>query len=110
MGLTLNTSIKHLQHFTFNHKSDRSCAKMSALYVGQVFESINGFKEALRNWAILDHFEYYWPFSDSQRCKAVCVHKNCDFTVRCNAYLDQDCAKVTVLVVYHNCASNAPIA
>jgi hypothetical protein len=29
-----------------------------SLYIGQVFESINGFKEALRNWAIVDHFEY----------------------------------------------------
>jgi hypothetical protein len=27
-----------------------------------------------------------------------------------NAYPNQDCAKVTVLVAYHNCASNALIA
>jgi hypothetical protein len=31
---------------------------MSSLYVGQVFENINGFKEALRNWAIANHFEF----------------------------------------------------
>jgi hypothetical protein len=81
-----------------------------SLYVGQSFESINGFKEALRNWAILDHFEYCWPFSDSQRCKAVCVHKNCDFTVRCNAYPAKDCAKVTILVPNHTCAGTTPVA
>jgi hypothetical protein len=56
---------------------------------------------------ILDHFEYRWPFSDSQRCKSVCVHKNYDFTVQCNAYLGKNCAKVTILVAYHNCAGNA---
>jgi hypothetical protein len=35
---------------------------MSSLYVGQVFENIDGFKEALRNWAIVDavqlHFKH----------------------------------------------------
>jgi MuDR family transposase len=44
------------------------------MQVGQVYGSIDGFKGALRNWAIADHFEYRWKFSDSQRCKAVCVH------------------------------------
>ena len=66
------------------------------MHVGQVFESIDNFKEALRIWAIVDHFEYRWPFSDSQRCKAICVHKDCDFAVRCNAYPAQGCAKVTI--------------
>ena len=83
---------------------------MSPVYVNQVFESMNGFKEALRNWAIVDHFEYRWKFSDSQRCKAICVHQNCNFTVRCNVYPLKDYAKVTVLVADHNCAGNAPIA
>jgi hypothetical protein len=80
---------------------------MSSVHVGQVFEDINGFKEALRNWAIVGHFEYRWAFSDSQRCKAVCVHKTCNFTVQCNAYPAKECAKVTVLVPDHHCAGNA---
>jgi len=63
---------------------------MNRMQVGQVYGSINDFKEALRNWAIVDHFEYQWAFSDSQRCKAVCMHQNCDFTVRCNAYPRKD--------------------
>jgi MuDR family transposase len=83
---------------------------MSLIYIGQVFESLNGFKEALRNWAIVDHFEYRWSFSDSQRCKAVCVHKGCDFAVRCNAYPAKGCAKLTVLVPNHTYAGSAPIA
>jgi len=80
------------------------------MHVGQVFESIDNFKEALRNWAIVDHFEYRWSFSDSQRCRAICVHKDCDFAVRCNAYPAQGCAKVTILVPDHHCAGNAPLA
>jgi hypothetical protein len=80
------------------------------MHVDQVFESIDNFKEALRNWAIIDHFEYRWTFSDSQRCRTICVHKDCDFAVRCNAYPAQKCAKVTVLVPDHHYAGSAPIA
>jgi hypothetical protein len=80
------------------------------MHVGQVFESIDNFKEALRNWAIVNHFEYRWSFSDSQRCKAICVHKDCGFAVRCNAYPAQECAKVTILVPDHHCAGSAPTA
>ena len=82
---------------------------MTYMQVNQVYSSINGFKEALRNWAIADHFEYRWKFSDSERCKAVCVHENCDFAVRCNAYPLKDCAKVTVLFLNRGCTSNTPV-
>lgn len=82
---------------------------MSYIQVQQVYSSIDGFKEALRNWAIAGHFEYRWKFSDNQRCKAICVHENCDFTVRCNAYPLKDSAKVTVLYPDYNCAGNAPV-
>src|SRR5277367_5029420 len=71
---------------------------MGSMHVGQVFEISAAFKEALRNWAIVDYFEYRWAFSDSQRCKAVCVRRDCTFTVRCNAYPAKECAKVTILV------------
>jgi hypothetical protein len=64
----------------------------------------------MRNWAIVDHFEFQWAFSDSQRCKAVCVHQNCDFGVRCNANLDRQSAKVSKLDPDHTCAGNAPVA
>jgi hypothetical protein len=83
---------------------------MNHISVGQIFESIAGFKEALCNWAIFNHFEYRWRFSDNQRCKAICIHKNCSFTVRCNAYPAKKNAKVTVLIPDHSCAGNAPVA
>jgi hypothetical protein len=57
-----------------------------SLSYGQCFEPLAGFKEALRNWAIVDHFEYRWAFSKSSRCQATCVHKDCNFTIRCNNY------------------------
>src|ERR1700722_2986564 len=90
------------QNLIFACKFDFLYDKMSSMYVGQVFENIGGFKEALRNWAIVDHFEYRWAFSDSQRCKAVCVHQDCTFTVQCNAYPAKECAKVTILVQDHH--------
>jgi hypothetical protein len=81
-----------------------------SLSQGQCFESLPGFKEALRNWAIVDHFEYRWAFSELSRCQAICVHKDCNFTIRCNNYPQKECAKITVLVPDHTCAGNAPIA
>jgi hypothetical protein len=59
------TSIYHHQSFFFACKSNPSYDKMSSMHVDQVFESIDNFKEALRNWAIVDHFEYRWAFSDN---------------------------------------------
>jgi hypothetical protein len=77
-----------------------------SLQVHQTFLSIQDFKEALRNWAIVDHFEFRWSFSDSQRAKAICVHKGCPFTVRYNWYEKTSIAQVTVLVSDHNCIGN----
>jgi sorbitol-specific phosphotransferase system component IIBC len=81
-----------------------------SLSYGQCFESLAGFKEALRNWAIVDHFEYRWAFSESSRCQATCVHKDCNFTIRCNSYPQKEHAKITVLVPDHTCAGNTPVA
>ena len=76
------------------------------LSINQTFQSLSDFKEALRNWAIVNHFDFCWQFSDSQRAKANCVHSTCQFTVRCNYYADKAIAKVTVLKLDHNCTSN----
>ena len=35
-----------------------------SLQINQTFLSLRDFKEALRNWAIIDHFEFRWLFSD----------------------------------------------
>jgi hypothetical protein len=73
-------------------------AKMN-LQINQTFLFLSDFKEAMRNWAIVHHFEYRWAFSDSQRAKAVCVHApGCLFAVRCNWYKALSIARVTVLV------------
>jgi formyltetrahydrofolate hydrolase len=78
-------------------------AKMN-LQINQTFLSLPDFKEALCNWAIVDHFEYRWAFSDAQRAKAVCVHApGCLFAVCCNWYKGLSIAQVTVLVSNHNC-------
>lgn len=34
------------------------------MQVGQVYGSTDGFKEASRNWAIPDHFEYQSKFNN----------------------------------------------
>jgi hypothetical protein len=52
IGLTLDTSIKHhkpLLSPVIQSQFDCSCDKMNPIRVGQVFESIDGVKEALRN-------------------------------------------------------------
>jgi MuDR family transposase len=76
---------------------------MTALYVNVQFPSMADFKLALRNWAIVDKFEYRWSFCDTTRARAVCVHKQCPFTIRCNWYPKIAVAKVTVVVRDHNC-------
>src|SRR5271167_3895849 len=79
---------------------------MAMLHINQTFGSLCDFKEALRNWAIVEKFNFRWKFSDSQRAKAICVHPDCPFTVRCNFYEKKAIAKVTVLVSDHNCIGN----
>jgi hypothetical protein len=76
---------------------------MAMLHINQTFESLCDFKEALRNWAIVAKFDYWWQFSDSQRAKANCVHPNCQFTVRCNYYEKKAIARILVLNSDHNC-------
>ena len=83
--------------------------KMPALIINQLFESLCDFKESVRSWAVTDHFEYKWAFSDSMRAKAICVYKDCSFTVRCNWYAEKNIARVTVLVNNHSCIGNAPV-
>ena len=71
---------------------------MAMLHVNQTFESIPDFKEALRNWAIVDNFDYRWKFSDSTRAKANCVHApDCKFTIWCNYSTSKVVARVTIL-------------
>ena len=80
---------------------------MAMLQVNQSFGSISDFKEALRNWAIADSFDFRWQFSDTTRAKANCVHHpSCKFTVRCNYYAQKAIARITVLMADHNCTSN----
>ena len=84
---------------------------MAMLHVNQTFESIPDFKEALRNWAIVDNFDFRWKFSDSTRAKANCAHApDCKFTVRCNYYAVKAVARVTILQANHNCTSNPTVA
>ena len=77
------------------------------LHINQTFGSLRDFKEALRNWAITDNFDFRWKFSDGTRAKANCVHHpTCKFTVRCNYYAAKAIASITVLVPDHNCTGN----
>ena len=83
--------------------------KMPALKINQLFGSLRDFKESLRIWALTEHFDYRWAFSDSVRAKAVCAYNECPFTVRCNWYSEKDFARITVLVSNHNCIGNPPV-
>src|SRR5579859_1011167 len=83
--------------------------KMPALKINQLFGSLRDFKESLCIWALTEHFDYRWAFSDSVRAKAICVHKECLFTVRCNWYSKKGFARITVLVSNHNCIGNPPV-
>jgi hypothetical protein len=83
---------------------------MAMLQINQTFDSLPDFKEALRNWAIVEKFNFRWKFSDSQCAKANCVHHpDCQFTVRCNYYDKKAIAKITVLNSNHNCMGNPTI-
>ena len=99
------SSIQQLQILLFRGKCSYFAAKMS-LQINETFLSLRDFKEGLRNWAIIDHFEYRWLFSDSQRAKAVCVYKGCLFAVRCNWYEVKKIARVTGIISNHNCTGN----
>jgi MuDR family transposase len=80
------------------------------LHANQTFGPLYDFIEALRNWAIVEKFDFRWKFSDSQRAKANCVHPDCPFTIRCNYYEKEAIVKVTVLVSNHNCIGNPTTA
>ena len=82
---------------------------MTTLTINQVFGSLRDFKESLRIWAVSEHFAYRWAFSDTARAKAICAHKDCPFTVRCNWYEKKEIARITVLVSIHTCIGNPPV-
>jgi hypothetical protein len=99
------SSIQQLQSLLFHSKCRYFTAKMS-LQINETFLSLCDFKEGLHNWAIIDHFEYHWLFSDSQHAKAVCVHKGCLFAVHCNWYKVKKIARVTGIISKNNCTGN----
>ena len=83
---------------------------MAILQVNQRFGSISDFKEALRNWAVADGFDFRWQFSDNTCAKANCVHHpSCKFTVQCNYYAQKAIAQITVLAADHNCTGNPTV-
>ncbi|MCJ1442332.1 MAG: hypothetical protein MMC23_002826 [Stictis urceolatum] len=79
---------------------------MSPIEVGQRFDSLAGFKKALRSWAIESNFTPAILDSDSHRVRAGCRSSpNCPFRIRCNFNRKTGSANVTTLENAHNCSS-----
>lgn len=79
---------------------------MPAIVADQRFESLQHFKDALRDWAIEDNFTPHILDSDRQRVRAGCRSApNCPFRIRVNYNAKLGCARVTNVDKKHTCAA-----
>ena len=81
---------------------------MPAIAEGQVFASLQVFKDALREWAIERNFTPHILDSDSHRVRAGCRSApGCPFRIRANYNEKRRTAKVTTVDDNHTCVSTS---
>ena len=81
---------------------------MPAIEEGQVFASLQEFKDALREWAIERNFTPHILDSDSHRVRAGCrTAPDCPFRIRANYNEKRRNAKVTTVDDNHTCVSTS---
>ena len=81
---------------------------MPAITEGQVFASLQEFKDALREWAIERNFTPHILDSDSHRVRAGCrTARDCPFRIRANYNEKRRNAKVTTVDDNHTCVSTS---
>lgn len=79
---------------------------MAAIVEGQIFPTLQAFKQALRDWAINSNFTPHILDSDSHRVRAGCrSSSDCPFRIRANYSEKRGNAKVTTCDNVHNCVS-----
>lgn len=79
---------------------------MAAIVEGQIFPTLQAFKQALRDWAINTNFTPHILDSDSHRVRAGCRSSpDCPFRIRANYSEKRGNAKVTTCDNVHNCVS-----
>lgn len=79
---------------------------MAAIVEGQIFPTLQAFKQALRDWAINTNFTPHILDSDSHRVRAGCRSSpDCPFRIRANFSEKRGNAKVTTCDNVHNCVS-----
>lgn len=79
---------------------------MAAIVEGQIFPTLQAFKQALRDWAINSNFTPHILDSDSHRVRAGCRSSpDCPFRIRANYSEKRGNAKVTTCDNVHNCVS-----
>lgn len=81
---------------------------MAAIVAGQIFPTLQAFKQALREWAIERNFTPHILDSDSHRVRAGCRSSpDCPFRIRANYTEKRGNAKVTTVEDVHNCVSTS---
>ena len=78
---------------------------MPPITEGQLFPTLNHFKEALREWAVEENFTPHILDSDKQRVRAGCRSgPDCPFRIRVNYNIKLHAARVTTVTDTHTCA------
>jgi hypothetical protein len=77
---------------------------------GQNFETMQHFRDAMQDWAITDHFNYYVEHSTSEQSTIKCrAQEQYPFVVRCAYNSAEDHIIITSMHGVHTCLGSALI-